>query len=54
MSQYGDAPSDSSELMRPTANTPEIETAYSEARARGLPEGWTCSIDVSQFVSPYF
>ena len=25
---------------------PEIETAYSEARARGLPDGWTCSIDV--------
>jgi hypothetical protein len=25
---------------------PEIESAYSEARARGLPDGWTCSIDV--------
>lgn len=28
---------------------PEIETAYSEARARGLPDGWTCSIDVCVF-----
>jgi hypothetical protein len=27
---------------------PEIETAYSEARARGLPDGWTCSIDVRE------
>jgi hypothetical protein len=25
---------------------PEIETAHSEAQARGLPDGWTCSIDV--------
>jgi hypothetical protein len=25
----------------------EIATAYREAEARGLPSGWTCSIDVS-------
>jgi len=24
-----------------------IEAAYKEAKARGLPDGWTCSIDVS-------
>lgn len=26
---------------------PEIAAAYREAEARGLPPGWTCSIDVS-------
>jgi hypothetical protein len=25
---------------------PEIAAAYREAEARGLPSGWTCSIDV--------
>ena len=24
-----------------------IEAAYKEAKARGLPDGWTCTIDVS-------
>jgi hypothetical protein len=33
---------------------PEIEAAYKEARERGLPEGWTCSIDVSNEVHPRF
>lgn len=47
MSQDGDAPSDAIEGSRPPSTTPEIEMAYSEARARGLPDGWTCSIDVS-------
>jgi hypothetical protein len=26
--------------------SPEIASAYREAEARGLPRGWTCSIDV--------
>ena len=26
---------------------PEISAAYREAKARGLPDGWTCTIDVS-------
>lgn len=26
----------------------EIIRAYREAKARGLPDGWTCSIDVSK------
>jgi hypothetical protein len=26
---------------------PQIVTAYREAKARGLPDGWTCTIDVS-------
>ena len=33
-------------VRRDAPAQPEIETAYSEARARGLPDGWTCSIDV--------
>jgi hypothetical protein len=28
---------------------PEIVAAYREAEARGLPSGWTCSIDVRHF-----
>ena len=27
-----------------------IEAAYKEAKARGLPDGWTCTIDVSCFL----
>ena len=30
---------------------PEIMHAYREAKARGLPDGWTCSIDVSKISS---
>jgi hypothetical protein len=26
---------------------PEIAVAFREAKARGLPDGWTCQIDVS-------
>jgi hypothetical protein len=26
---------------------PEIAGAYREAKARGLPDGWSCTIDVS-------
>jgi hypothetical protein len=37
----------SSDNDQPQANPPEIDAAYKEARERGLPEGWTCSIDVS-------
>jgi len=29
---------------------PEIAAAYKEAKSRGLPDGWTCSIDVSSTV----
>jgi hypothetical protein len=29
-----------------------IQAAYADARARGLPEGWTCSIDVSRRYTP--
>lgn len=25
---------------------PEIAAAYKEAKSRGLPDGWTCTIDV--------
>lgn len=25
---------------------PEIQAAYRDAKARGLPDGWTCTIDV--------
>ena len=37
---------DDNAVPRDEEALPEIETAYSEARARGLPDGWTCSIDV--------
>lgn len=30
---------------------PEIAAAYKEAKSRGLPDGWTCSIDVSVLLS---
>jgi hypothetical protein len=26
--------------------SPEIAAAYREAKTRGLPDGWTCTIDV--------
>ena len=29
---------------------PEIAAAYRDAKARGLPDGWTCTIDVSLLV----
>ena len=28
---------------------PEIQAAYRDARARGLPPGWTCTIDVRTY-----
>jgi hypothetical protein len=31
---------------------PEIINAYREAKARGLPDGWTCSIDVREILMP--
>ena len=30
-----------------------IEAAYKEAKARGLPDGWTCTIDVSCFLEVF-
>jgi hypothetical protein len=39
------------QLTSSASSLPEIENAYSEARARGLPDGWTCSIDVSDMFS---
>ena len=30
----------------PAALPPEISAALADAKARGLPDGWTCSIDV--------
>ena len=29
---------------------PEIQAAYRDAKARGLPDGWTCTIDVRRCV----
>jgi len=37
------------EALAKAKDTPkEISAAYREAKARGLPDGWTCTIDVSK------